>query len=100
MSALIAGAQYRGQFEERLQAVVKEAEAAPEVILFIHEIHTLVGAGAGGGSAMDAANILKPGLARCSIRLTGATTRRSIATPRSQSGALGTQASRGSCASR
>ena len=50
MTALIADAQYRGQFEERLQAVVKEAEAAPEVILFIDEIHTLVGAGAGGGS--------------------------------------------------
>ena len=74
MSALIAGAQYRGQFEERLQAVVKEAEAAPEVILFIDEIHTLVGAGAGGSSSMDGANILKPALARGSIRLIGATT--------------------------
>ena len=74
MSALIAGAQYRGQFEERLQAVVKEAEAAPEVILFIDEIHTLVGAGAGGSSSMDGANILKPALARGSIRVIGATT--------------------------
>ena len=74
MSALISGAQYRGQFEERLQAVVKEAEAAPGVILFIDEIHTLVGTGAGGGSSMDAANILKPALARGSIRLIGATT--------------------------
>jgi ATP-dependent Clp protease ATP-binding subunit ClpC len=74
MSALIAGAQYRGQFEERLQAVVKEAEAAPEVILFIDEIHTLVGAGAGGSSSMDGANILKPALARGSVRLIGATT--------------------------
>ena len=74
MSALIAGAMYRGQFEERLQAVVKEAEAAPEVILFIDEIHTLIGTGAGGGSSMDAANILKPALARGSIRLIGATT--------------------------
>jgi ATP-dependent Clp protease ATP-binding subunit ClpC len=74
MPALIAGAQYRGQFEERLQAVIKEAEAAPDVILFIDEIHTLVGTGAVGGSAMDAANILKPALARGSIRLIGATT--------------------------
>ena len=74
MSALTAGAIYRGQFEERLQAVVREAEAAPEVILFIDEIHTLVGAGAGGGSSLDAANILKPALARGSIRLIGATT--------------------------
>lgn len=74
MSALIAGAQYRGQFEERLLAVVKEAEASPEVILFIDEIHTLVGAGAGGSSSMDGANILKPALARGSIRLIGAST--------------------------
>lgn len=74
MSALIAGTQYRGQFEERLQAVVKEAEHKPEVILFIDEIHTLVGTGAGGGSTMDAANILKPALARGSIKLIGATT--------------------------
>ena len=75
MPALLAGAQYRGQFEERLQAVIKEAEHhQPEVILFIDEIHTLVGTGAGGGSAMDAANILKPALARGSIKLIGATT--------------------------
>jgi ATP-dependent Clp protease ATP-binding subunit ClpC len=74
MPALIAGTQYRGQFEERLQAVIREAERQPEVILFIDEIHTLVGAGAVGGSAMDAANILKPALARGSIKLIGATT--------------------------
>ena len=74
MSALIAGTKYRGEFEERLQAVIKEAEQQPEVILFIDEIHTLVGTGAGGGSTMDAANILKPALARGSIRLIGATT--------------------------
>ena len=73
MSALIAGTKYRGEFEERLQAVIKEAEQQSEVILFIDEIHTLVGAGAGGGS-MDASNILKPALARGSIRLIGATT--------------------------
>ena len=57
-----------------MQAVIKEAEQQPEVILFIDEIHTLVGTGAGGGSTMDAANILKPALARGSIRLIGATT--------------------------
>ena len=74
MSALIAGTKYRGEFEERLQAVIKEAEQQSEAILFIDEIHTLVGTGAGGGSTMDAANILKPALARGSIRLIGATT--------------------------
>ena len=74
MPALIAGTKYRGEFEERLQAVIKEAEQQPEAILFIDEIHTLVGAGAGGGSTMDAANFLKPALARGSIRLIGATT--------------------------
>ena len=73
MAALIAGTKYRGEFEERLQAVIKEAEQQSEVILFIDEIHTLVGAGAVGGS-MDASNILKPALARGSIRLIGATT--------------------------
>ena len=74
MAALIAGTKYRCEFEERLQAVIKEAGQQAEVILFIDEIHTLVGTGAGGGSTMDAANILKPALARGSIRLIGATT--------------------------
>ena len=73
MAALVAGTTLRGEFEARLLAVIKEAEEAPEVILFIDEIHTLVGAGAGGG-AMDAANILKPALARGSIKVIGATT--------------------------
>jgi ATP-dependent Clp protease ATP-binding subunit ClpB len=74
MAALIAGAKYKGEFEERLKAVVKEVTAAEgEVILFIDEIHTLVGAG-GGEGAMDAANILKPALARGELRAVGATT--------------------------
>jgi len=75
MGALIAGAKYKGEFEERLKAVVKEVSASDgDIILFIDEIHTLVGAGAGGEGAMDAANILKPALARGELRSIGATT--------------------------
>ncbi|MEN9304515.1 MAG: ATP-dependent chaperone ClpB [Bacteroidota bacterium] len=75
MGALIAGAKYKGEFEERLKAVIKEViEADGEIILFIDEIHTLVGAGGGGEGAMDAANILKPALARGELRAVGATT--------------------------
>ncbi len=74
MGALIAGAKYKGEFEERLKAVVKEVvDASGDIILFIDEIHTLVGAGKGEG-AMDAANILKPALARGELRAIGATT--------------------------
>lgn len=74
MGALIAGAKYRGEFEERLKAVLKEIEQADgEIILFIDEIHTLVGAGKGDG-AMDAANLLKPALARGELHCVGATT--------------------------
>lgn len=74
MGALIAGAKYRGEFEERLKAVLKEvAERQGEVILFIDEIHTLVGAGASEG-AMDASNMLKPALARGELHCIGATT--------------------------
>ena len=74
MGALIAGAKYKGEFEERLKAVIKEViNANGETILFIDEIHTLVGAGASEG-AMDAANILKPALARGELRAIGATT--------------------------
>lgn len=74
MGALIAGAKYKGEFEERLKAVIKEVtEHSGEIILFIDEIHTLVGAG-GGQGAMDAANILKPALARGELRTVGATT--------------------------
>jgi ATP-dependent Clp protease ATP-binding subunit ClpC len=71
--AMIAGAKYRGEFEERLKAVMEEVSASDEVILFIDEIHTIVGAGAAEG-AVDAANILKPALARGEIQLIGATT--------------------------
>ena len=75
MGALIAGAKYKGEFEERLKAVVKEVmDSDGEIILFIDEIHTLVGAGGGGEGAMDAANILKPALARGELRSIGATT--------------------------
>ncbi|MDM1521051.1 ATP-dependent chaperone ClpB [Myroides odoratimimus] len=74
MGALIAGAKYKGEFEERLKSVVKEVTSAEgNIILFIDEIHTLVGAG-GGEGAMDAANILKPALARGELRSIGATT--------------------------
>lgn len=74
MGALMAGAKYRGDFEERLKAVVKEVkESAGRIILFIDEIHTLIGAGATEG-AMDAANIIKPELARGELRAVGATT--------------------------
>ena len=74
MGALIAGAKYKGEFEERLKSVIREVnEADGEIILFIDEIHTLVGAG-GGEGAMDAANILKPALARGELRAIGATT--------------------------
>ncbi|NOR29120.1 MAG: ATP-dependent chaperone ClpB [Lutibacter sp.] len=74
MGALIAGAKYKGEFEERLKSVIKEVTSSNgEVVLFIDEIHTLVGAG-GGQGAMDAANILKPALARGELRAIGATT--------------------------
>ncbi|MFT6997813.1 MAG: ATP-dependent Clp protease ATP-binding subunit ClpB [Cryomorphaceae bacterium] len=74
MAALIAGAKFKGEFEERLKAVVNEVtKAEGQIILFIDEIHTLVGAG-GGEGAMDAANILKPALARGDLRAVGATT--------------------------
>ncbi len=74
MGALIAGAKYKGEFEERLKAVIKEVTSSEgDIVLFIDEIHTLVGAG-GGQGAMDAANILKPALARGELRAIGATT--------------------------
>lgn len=73
MAAIVAGAKYKGEFEERLKGVIKEVTTSNDVILFIDEIHTLVGAG-GGGGGMDAANILKPALARGELRTIGATT--------------------------
>ena len=73
MTGVVAGTKYRGQFEERLKALMKEIEANPDVIVFIDEIHTLIGAGSTPGS-MDAANILKPALARGTIQCIGATT--------------------------
>ena len=74
MGALIAGAKFKGEFEERLKAVIKEVTTSDgDIVLFIDEIHTLVGAG-GGQGAMDAANILKPALARGDLRAIGATT--------------------------
>ncbi|MCE2964545.1 MAG: ATP-dependent Clp protease ATP-binding subunit ClpA [Alphaproteobacteria bacterium] len=74
MGALLAGTRYRGDFEERLKMVITEIEAMPQSILFIDEIHTIVGAGATSGGAMDASNLLKPSLARGSLRCIGSTT--------------------------
>ncbi len=74
MGALLAGTRYRGDFEERLKAVVSELEATKGAILFIDEIHTVIGAGATSGGAMDASNLLKPALASGSLRCMGSTT--------------------------
>ena len=73
MTSIVAGTKYRGQFEERLKALMKELEQNPDIIVFIDEIHTLLGAGSAAGT-MDAANILKPALARGTIQCIGATT--------------------------
>ena len=74
MGALLAGTRYRGDFEERLKAVVTELEAQPYAVLFIDEIHTVIGAGATSGGAMDASNLLKPALASGTLRCIGSTT--------------------------
>ena len=74
MGALLAGTRYRGDFEERLKQVVTELEAMPDAILFIDEIHTVIGAGATSGGAMDASNLLKPALSGGQIRCIGSTT--------------------------
>lgn len=87
LTSLVAGTKYRGEFEERLEAVVREASCEPKPILFIDEIHLLLGAGAASGS-MDAANILKPALARGAIRVIGATTIREYRKTIEKDGAL------------
>jgi ATP-dependent Clp protease ATP-binding subunit ClpA len=74
MGTLLAGTRYRGDFEERLKQVIKELEAYPGAILFIDEIHTVIGAGATSGGAMDASNLLKPALSSGSVRCIGSTT--------------------------
>jgi ATP-dependent Clp protease ATP-binding subunit ClpA len=74
MGALVAGTKYRGDFEKRLKALLREINTQPEAILFIDEIHTLIGAGSAGNSAMDAANLLKPLLASGDLKCIGSTT--------------------------
>ena len=74
MGALLAGTRYRGDFEERLKAVVTELEDHPDAVLFIDEIHTVIGAGATSGGAMDASNLLKPALQGGKLRTMGSTT--------------------------
>ena len=74
MGALLAGTRYRGDFEERLKAVITELEAHPDAVLFIDEIHTVIGAGATSGGAMDASNLLKPALQGGKLRTMGSTT--------------------------
>ncbi len=74
MGALLAGTRYRGDFEERLKAVVKELEQYPGAVMFIDEIHTVIGAGATSGGAMDASNLLKPALQNGELRCIGSTT--------------------------
>ena len=74
MGALLAGTRYRGDFEERLKQVMKELEKDPKAVLFIDEIHTVIGAGATSGGAMDASNLLKPSLQSGTLRCMGSTT--------------------------
>ncbi|MCW5720576.1 MAG: ATP-dependent Clp protease ATP-binding subunit ClpA [Devosia sp.] len=74
MGSLLAGTRYRGDFEERLKSVMKELEKMPHAVLFIDEIHTMIGAGATSGGALDASNLLKPALASGAIRCIGSTT--------------------------
>src|SRR3712207_9242773 len=76
LASMVAGAKYRGEFEERLKAVLQEiAESEGEIVTFIDELHTIVGAGASGDSAMEAGKMIKPMLARGELRMVGATTR-------------------------
>ncbi len=78
MGALLAGTKYRGDFEARLKATIKALENIPHAVLFIDEIHTIVGAGATSGGSMDASNILKPILNSGNLRCIGASTLRRI----------------------
>jgi ATP-dependent Clp protease ATP-binding subunit ClpA len=74
MGALLAGTKYRGDFEQRLKGVLKSLKDKPHAILFIDEIHTLIGAGAASGGTLDASNLLKPALSSGQLRCIGATT--------------------------
>ncbi len=88
MGALLAGTRYRGDFEERLKQVVSELEKMPDAILFIDEIHTVIGAGATSGGAMDASNLLKPALSGGTIRCIGSTTYKEFRNPYDKDRAL------------
>ena len=74
LGALIAGTKYRGDFEQRLKTVIKQLGEQKNSILFIDEIHTIIGAGSASGGTLDASNILKPALARGNVKCIGATT--------------------------
>src|SRR5207249_9404075 len=74
MGALLAGTKYRGDFEQRLKAVLKQLTENPRTILFIDEIHTIIGAGAASGGTLDASNLLKPALSTGALKCIGATT--------------------------
>lgn len=87
LTAMVAGSKYRGQFEERIKGLITELENNPDIIIFIDEIHTLIGAGGGSGT-MDAANILKPALARGTVQCIGATTFKEYANSIEKDGAL------------
>ena len=87
LTAMVAGSKYRGQFEERIKGLITELENNPDIIIFIAEIHTLIGAGGGSGT-MDAANILKPALARGTVQCIGATTFKEYANSIEKDGAL------------
>ena len=88
MGAVLAGTKFRGQFEERLKAVISAIESDPDAILFIDEIHTVVGAGATSGGSMDASNLLKPALSSGSLRCIGATTYKEFKTAFERDAAL------------
>ena len=74
MGSLLAGTKYRGDFEQRLKAVLNQLQEEPNAILFIDEIHTLIGAGSASGGTLDASNLLKPALSSGTLRCIGATT--------------------------